>query len=231
MCQAHGSWSSRTTPTACSGSTGSCPGRSGPTRPGVIYLGSFSKTFAPGLRVGCAVAPHGVREKLVLAAEASVLCPPAYSPADGRHLPRDQPWFDQVKEFRELYRERRDALLESMAAHMPPDGTLDRPGRRLLLLGHPARRPGRQRDAAASRHRPRRVRAGHGLLRGVGETGWPALAAAVVLLPRAGPHPGGRTPAGRRRRGRARPRADVRSAVPGSRHDESTSDVPGPETT
>src|SRR5437899_10245696 len=46
---------------------------------GVIYMGSFSKTLASGLRVGWAVAPHGVREKLVLAAEASVLCPSAYS--------------------------------------------------------------------------------------------------------------------------------------------------------
>jgi 2-aminoadipate transaminase len=46
---------------------------------GVIYLGSFSKTFAPGFRVGWAVAPHAVREKLVLAAEASVLCPPNFS--------------------------------------------------------------------------------------------------------------------------------------------------------
>src|SRR6476646_3869976 len=34
---------------------------------GVVYLGSFSKTFAPGLRVGWALAPHAVREKLVLA--------------------------------------------------------------------------------------------------------------------------------------------------------------------
>jgi DNA-binding transcriptional MocR family regulator len=31
-------------------------------REGVIYLGSFSKTFAPGFRVGWAVAPHAVRE-------------------------------------------------------------------------------------------------------------------------------------------------------------------------
>jgi len=38
---------------------------------GVVYLGSFSKTFAPGFRVGWAVAPHAVREKLVLASEAA----------------------------------------------------------------------------------------------------------------------------------------------------------------
>ncbi|HWH30688.1 MAG TPA: PLP-dependent aminotransferase family protein, partial [Mycobacteriales bacterium] len=38
----------------------------------VLYLGSFSKTFAPGLRTGWVLAPHAVREKLVLAAEAAV---------------------------------------------------------------------------------------------------------------------------------------------------------------
>src|SRR4051794_17256289 len=94
---------------------------------GVIYVGSFSKTFAPGLRVGFAVAPHGVREKLVLAAEASVLCPPAYSQLTVATYLATQPWFDQVKQFRELYRERRDALLESLAAHMPPGTTWTHP--------------------------------------------------------------------------------------------------------
>jgi DNA-binding transcriptional MocR family regulator len=90
---------------------------------GVIYLGSFSKTFAPGLRVGYAVAPHGVREKLVLAAEASVLCPPAWSQLTVSSYLATQPWFDQVKAFREVYRERRDALLESLAAMLPAGTT------------------------------------------------------------------------------------------------------------
>ncbi|MFJ3644237.1 hypothetical protein ACIPRD_31465 [Streptomyces sp. NPDC090108] len=38
-----------------------------------IYLGSFSKTLAPGLRVGWALAPTAVREKLVLDAESAML--------------------------------------------------------------------------------------------------------------------------------------------------------------
>ena len=42
-------------------------------------LGSFSKTFAPGFRVGWAVAPHAVRDKLVLAQESATLCPPTFS--------------------------------------------------------------------------------------------------------------------------------------------------------
>jgi 2-aminoadipate transaminase len=40
----------------------------------VVYLGSFSKTFASGLRVGWVLAPHAVREKLVLAADSATLC-------------------------------------------------------------------------------------------------------------------------------------------------------------
>ena len=87
---------------------------------GVIYLGSFSKTIASGLRVGWAVAPHGVREKLVLAAESAVLCPSNFSQLTVSEYLATQPWREQIKVFRELYRERRDALLDSMAAVMPP---------------------------------------------------------------------------------------------------------------
>jgi len=87
---------------------------------GVIYLGSFSKTIASGLRVGWAVAPHGVREKLVLAAESAVLCPSNYSQLTISEYLSTQPWREQIKAYRELYRERRDALLESLEQLMPP---------------------------------------------------------------------------------------------------------------
>lgn len=86
---------------------------------GVIYLGSFSKTIASGLRVGWAVAPHGVREKLVLAAEAATLCPSNYAQLTVSEYLATQPWREQIKSFQEVYRERRDALLESLQAMMP----------------------------------------------------------------------------------------------------------------
>ena len=86
---------------------------------GVIYLGSFSKTIASGLRVGWAIAPHGVREKLVLAAEAATLCPSNYSQLTVSEYLATQPWREQIKSFQEVYRERRDALLESLQAMMP----------------------------------------------------------------------------------------------------------------
>ena len=89
---------------------------------GVIYLGSFSKTIASGLRVGWAVAPHGVREKLVLANESAVLCPSNYAQLTVSEYLANQPWREQIKTFQEVYRERRDALLESLQALMP-EGT------------------------------------------------------------------------------------------------------------
>ena len=89
---------------------------------GVIYLGSFSKTIASGLRVGWAVAPHGVREKLVLANESAVLCPSNYTQLTISEYLATQPWREQIKAFQEVYRERRDALLESLQAMMP-EGT------------------------------------------------------------------------------------------------------------
>ncbi len=90
---------------------------------GVIYLGSFSKTFAPGFRVGWAVAPHAVREKLVLASEATQLCPSPFSQLAVSTYLATQPWQEQIKVFRELYRERRDAMLDALGDLMPAGST------------------------------------------------------------------------------------------------------------
>jgi DNA-binding transcriptional MocR family regulator len=93
----------------------------------VVYLGSFSKTFAPGLRVGWVLAPHAVREKLVLAQESSTLCPPAFSQAVVSAYLSRHDWRGQIKQFRELYRERRDATLDALSEHMPASARWTRP--------------------------------------------------------------------------------------------------------
>jgi 2-aminoadipate transaminase len=93
----------------------------------VLYLGSFSKTFAPGLRTGWVLAPHAVREKLVLAAEAAVLCPPAFTQMVVAEYLQTQDWQGQIVAFREQYRERRDAMLESLGQLMPEGTTWTRP--------------------------------------------------------------------------------------------------------
>ena len=96
--------------------------------PQVIYLGTFSKTIAPGLRVGWAVAPAGVRDKLVLAAESAVLCHSSFAQLLVREYLASQPWREQVKVFRELYRERRDAMLDSLQASLPAGCRWTTPG-------------------------------------------------------------------------------------------------------
>ena len=86
---------------------------------GVIYVSTFSKTFAPGLRVGWILAPHAVREKLVIASEAQILCPSAFAQAAVATYLGEMPWRQQLKTFREVYRERRDVALGALRDLMP----------------------------------------------------------------------------------------------------------------
>ena len=85
----------------------------------VVYLGTFSKTFAPGFRIGWVLAPHAVREKLVLAQESATLCPPTFSQFAITAYLRQHDWQGQIKVFAEMYRERRDAMLAGLTAEMP----------------------------------------------------------------------------------------------------------------
>lgn len=93
----------------------------------VIYLGSFSKTFSPGVRVGWVLAPHAVREKLVLAQEAATLCPPVFSQFVVSTYLSTSDWQGQIVSFRDMYRTRRDALLAGLEEFMPPGTTWTRP--------------------------------------------------------------------------------------------------------
>jgi DNA-binding transcriptional MocR family regulator len=85
----------------------------------VVYLGSFSKTFASGLRIGWVLAPHAVREKLVLAAESAALCVPTLNQMIVSRYLATHDWKGQIKSFQSMYRERRDAMLTALEQHMP----------------------------------------------------------------------------------------------------------------
>ncbi|NCV44206.1 MAG: PLP-dependent aminotransferase family protein [Actinobacteria bacterium] len=93
----------------------------------VIYLGSFSKTIVPGFRIGWALVPQALREKLVIASESSILCPSNFAQMSISSYLANQPWRDQIASFVELYRARRDAMLETLDAHFPKSATWTRP--------------------------------------------------------------------------------------------------------
>ncbi|MDR2895390.1 MAG: PLP-dependent aminotransferase family protein [Propionibacteriaceae bacterium] len=93
----------------------------------VIYLGSFSKTFAPGFRVGWALAPPAVLKKLVLAQESATLCPPVFSQFVISAYLSNWDWQGQIVKFRDMYRSRRDAMLRGLEDHMPDGVTWTHP--------------------------------------------------------------------------------------------------------
>jgi 2-aminoadipate transaminase len=94
----------------------------------VIYLGSFSKILAPGLRVGYVLAPPAVRDKLVLANESALLSPSTFTQMLISEYLAKSDWQGQIDTFRGVYRERRDAALAAMGEYLPhlqttrPDG-------------------------------------------------------------------------------------------------------------
>ena len=86
---------------------------------GIIYLGSFSKMLAPGFRVGWALAPDQITEKLVIANESAILCPAMASQMSISTYMREFDWYGQVDKFRVMYRSRSRACLQALAEYLP----------------------------------------------------------------------------------------------------------------
>ena len=84
-----------------------------------IYCGSFSKTLAPGLRVGWIVANSAVIRKLVLMKQAADLHSSTINQMAIAHV-ATRGFEAQVEKIRAAYSARRDAMLSALARHMPP---------------------------------------------------------------------------------------------------------------
>lgn len=100
----------------------------------VISVGSFSKTLAPGLRVGWVIAPEPVVEKLVQAKQATDLHTSSFSQHVIRVLLARGVLETQLPRLRQTYRERRDCMLQAMTHHFPKAVTWTRPEGGMFLL-------------------------------------------------------------------------------------------------
>src|SRR3954462_11085626 len=93
----------------------------------VIYLGTFSKILSPGLRLGWAVAPTPVHEKMNLGKQGSDLCSSSLSQMFVTQYFAEGSWQDYVLSLRDVYRRRRDTMLDALAEHFPAEATWTHP--------------------------------------------------------------------------------------------------------
>jgi 2-aminoadipate transaminase len=86
---------------------------------GTIYLGSFSKVLAPGLRLGYVVAPKSLYPKLLQAKQAADLHTPGFNQRVVHEVIRDGFLREHVPTIRARYRAQRDAMRDALQRHMP----------------------------------------------------------------------------------------------------------------
>jgi 2-aminoadipate transaminase len=99
----------------------------------VMYLGTFSKILSPGIRLGWVVAPPPVLEKINLGKQEADLCTSTLSQLMVQAYFEQGNWRDYVSSLSEIYRSRRDTMLDSLAEFFPPQAEWTRPGGGLFV--------------------------------------------------------------------------------------------------
>lgn len=100
----------------------------------VIHLGSFSKIFAPGFRLGWAIAHPDILDKIYVCKQSLDLCPPIFDQYVAAEFLNSGKLDANLKKSIELYRSKRDLLLAQLEEHMPEGITWTRPEGGLFLF-------------------------------------------------------------------------------------------------
>jgi 2-aminoadipate transaminase len=93
----------------------------------VAYASSFSKTIAPGVRVGYFVLPPELAAQVEALAVSTYISPPFMTQATVNEFLRRGDFEPNLERVNGLLRSRRDAMLEALEEHMPEGATWSRP--------------------------------------------------------------------------------------------------------
>jgi 2-aminoadipate transaminase len=93
----------------------------------VIYVGTFSKILSPGIRLGWAVAPPPIMEKIVLGKQAADLCTSTLTQHFVREYFAEGRWREYIASLVEIYRGRRDTMVTALRDHFPTQATWTEP--------------------------------------------------------------------------------------------------------
>ena len=125
------------------------------TDEGIIYLGTLSKVFSPGMRIGWILAPEPVRERLELAKGAADLCSSSFTQLVAAEYLGSAHVEEDLELVRKTYKERRDTMLDGFdAAPSIASRVHASAGRWLVPVGHAARNRSTRRRCSRGRSKP-----------------------------------------------------------------------------
>jgi 2-aminoadipate transaminase len=99
----------------------------------VMYLGTFSKILSPGIRLGWVLAPPPVLEKINLGKQAADLCSSTLSQLMVTAYFEQTDWREYIDSVAEIYRARRDTMLDALAEHFPAQAEWTHPNGGLFI--------------------------------------------------------------------------------------------------
>ena len=100
----------------------------------VIYLGSFSKIFAPGFRLGWAIAHPDILDKIYVCKQSLDLCPPVFDQYVAAEFLESGRLDENLAKTISLYKGKRDLLLSLLEEHMPEGVSWTHPEGGLFLF-------------------------------------------------------------------------------------------------
>jgi 2-aminoadipate transaminase len=100
----------------------------------VITLGTFSKILAPGFRIGWVLAPPAINDKIVVAKQSADLCTPTFVQKIAARYMQSGLFEQNLNRTIDLYRQRRDVMLQQLREHMPAEVSWTTPEGGLFLF-------------------------------------------------------------------------------------------------